>query len=170
MTEFGWSYCRSEKKLPILPFRLWLCWRFGPLPAGGRAQFSEPAAPGLERILNSPVSGHPARRIEQLAQGGGARPLVLQVGSHVMFGQAHIPGAQFAGPGSQPAGLQLLESKVASAKERLHRDLLRLLPLESLPERRPRFHGSQNLGFTNVKVLYLAQQFWRRLGQQGFER
>jgi hypothetical protein len=42
------------------------------------------------------------------------KPLVLQVGSHVLFAEAHIPGSEYVGPGSQPAGLQALQSRVDS--------------------------------------------------------
>jgi hypothetical protein len=40
-------------------------------------------------------------------------PVILQVGSHLFFNEAHIPGSQYAGPGSQPAGLALLEKTVS---------------------------------------------------------
>ncbi len=30
------------------------------------------------------------------------QPLILQVGSRVMFDQAHIPSSKYAGPGSRP--------------------------------------------------------------------
>ena len=39
-----------------------------------------------------------------LHAGGGDKPLVLQVGSRVLFAQAHIAGAEYAGPGSQAGG------------------------------------------------------------------
>ena len=35
---------------------------------------------------------------------GAEKPLILQVGSRMMFEQAHIPGAEYAGQGSQDAG------------------------------------------------------------------
>ena len=56
-----------------------------------------------------------------LQSKASAQPLVLQVGSRILFDQAHIPGSIYAGPGSQPAGLQLLQGTVASVpKARSH--------------------------------------------------
>ena len=45
-----------------------------------------------------------------LQTDGAEKPLVLQVGSHVLFAEAHIPASEYAGPGSQPEGLQMLPS------------------------------------------------------------
>ena len=44
---------------------------------------------------------------------GKQQPLILQVGSRIFFAEAHIKGSHYAGAGSQPAGLQMLESTVA---------------------------------------------------------
>jgi hypothetical protein len=39
---------------------------------------------------------------------GGERPLMLQVGSRVLFQQAHISGSEYVGAASTDAGLQAL--------------------------------------------------------------
>ena len=57
--------------------------------------------------------------LNRMLQTGGAQvPLVLQVGSRVMYNQAHIPGSFYAGPGSQPDGLRLLENMVSETPRR----------------------------------------------------
>lgn len=95
-----------------------------------------------------------------LHSSGAGKPLVLQVGSHVMFSQAHVPGALYAGPGSQVAGLQILESKVASLpKGRLIVLYCGCCPWNHCPNVGPAFKKLHDLGFTNVKVLYLANNF-----------
>ena len=33
------------------------------------------------------------------------RPLIIQVGSHVLYSQAHIPGSEYIGPASSDAGI-----------------------------------------------------------------
>src|ERR1035437_6597477 len=43
---------------------------------------------------------------------GTEKPLILQVGSHMLFAQAHIPGSEYVGPGSQQAGIQQLQNRV----------------------------------------------------------
>jgi len=45
---------------------------------------------------------------------GEEKPLILQVGSHMLFAQAHIPGSEYIGPGSQPAGIQQLQNRVSA--------------------------------------------------------
>ena len=56
----------------------------------------------------------PEALVQLLKAGEKEKPLILQVGSHVMFSQAHIPGSDYAGPGSQASGIESLENTVAS--------------------------------------------------------
>src|SRR5664279_3626699 len=53
----------------------------------------------------------PAELNQLLMAGGADKPLVLQVGSRVLFAQAHIAGSEFAGAGSQPEGLEQLQKR-----------------------------------------------------------
>ena len=95
-----------------------------------------------------------------LRSGGAGMPLVLQVGSHVMFAQAHIAGALYAGPGSQAGGLQLLESKVSMVPKGKPIVLYcGCCPWNHCPNVGPAYKKLRDLGFTNVKVLYLANNF-----------
>ena len=95
-----------------------------------------------------------------LQTGGTNRPLVLQVGSHVMYSQAHIPGSFFAGPGSQSDGLKLLESIVAKVpKGRFIVLYCGCCPWNRCPNVGPAYKRLHEMGFTNVKVLYLANNF-----------
>lgn len=91
---------------------------------------------------------------------GSAKPLILQVGSHVLFAEAHIKGAEYAGPGSQAAGLKLLQDRVASLS---HKTFIVLYcgccPWNRCPNLGPAYWQLNNLGFTHVKVLYLANNF-----------
>ena len=68
------------------------------------------------------------------------KPLILQVGSHMLFAQAHIPGSEYAGPGSQPAGIEkLAESRERTFAQKAHCALLRLLSLNRCPNLGPAF-------------------------------
>jgi hypothetical protein len=92
-----------------------------------------------------------------LHAGGADKPLVLQVGSRVLFAQAHIAGSEYAGPGSQPEGLQQLQKRVSS----LPRQTLIVLycgccPWNRCPNVGPAFKLLQGQGFARVKVLYVA--------------
>ena len=99
----------------------------------------------LVRILNAPKGG---------------KPLVIQVGSHVLYSQAHIPGSEYIGPASSPAGLEQLRKRVQA----LSRNKFIVLycgccPWSHCPNVRPADDALHAMGFTNVKVLYIANNF-----------
>jgi rhodanese-related sulfurtransferase len=111
----------------------------------------------------------PAALAQLLKAGEGEKPLILQVGSRVMFAQAHIPGSDYAGPGSQAAGIQSLENTVAS----LPKDKQIVLycgccPWHRCPNIGPAYKRLHDLGFTNVKVLYIANNFGEDWVNKGY--
>jgi len=88
------------------------------------------------------------------------KPVILQVGSRVMFSQAHIPGSEYAGPGSQASGIQSLENMVASLPKSRNIVLYcGCCPWNKCPNVGPAFKRLRDLGFSNVKVLYIANNF-----------
>jgi len=88
---------------------------------------------------------------------GAERPLILQVGSRMLFSQAHIPGSEYIGPGSQPAGIQQLQNRVNTlSRKKLIVLYCGCCPLNRCPNLGPAFAKLHEMGFTNVKVLYLA--------------
>jgi hypothetical protein len=99
----------------------------------------------------------PEELVHMLQATGTGKPLLLQVGSHLLFDEAHIPGSVYAGPGSQPAGLQLLQSTVASFSRKKFIVLYcGCCPWDRCPNLGPAFKQLHDMGFSNVKVLYLA--------------
>jgi rhodanese-related sulfurtransferase len=87
-------------------------------------------------------------------------PPVLQVGFAVLYQQAHIPGAQYAGPGNTDEGLDNLKSHVAALP---HDKLLVIYcgccPWEKCPNIAAAYNQLTAMGFSKVKVLYLASNF-----------
>jgi len=88
------------------------------------------------------------------------KPLLVQVGSHVLYSQAHIPGSEYIGPASNESGLQQLRKRVES----LPRGKFIVLycgccPWSHCPNVKPADDALHALGFTNVKVLYIANNF-----------
>jgi len=95
-----------------------------------------------------------------LLQSSKAKPLLIQVGSHVLYSQAHIPGSEYIGPASSESGLQQLRRRVES----LPRNKLIVIycgccPWNHCPNVKPADDTLQAMGFTNVKVLYIAGNF-----------
>lgn len=88
------------------------------------------------------------------------KPLMLQVGSHVLYAEAHIPESEYVGPASTDAGLQQLRKRVASLP---HNKFILLYcgccPWNHCPNVKPAADALRSLGFTNVKVLFIANNF-----------
>lgn len=102
----------------------------------------------------------PEALVQLLKAGENEKPLILQVGSRVMFSQAHIPGSEYAGPGSQAPGIQSLENTVASVpKDKQIILYCGCCPWNRCPNVGPAYKRLHDLGFTNVKVLYIANNF-----------
>jgi thiosulfate/3-mercaptopyruvate sulfurtransferase len=98
-----------------------------------------------------------------------ARPLILQVGSRMMFDEAHIPGAEYAGPGSEETGLSLLRRRVA----RLGRSSPIVIycgccPWSRCPNIEPAYTTLRHMGFTHVRALYLADNFGTDWANKGY--
>jgi rhodanese-related sulfurtransferase len=88
------------------------------------------------------------------------KPLMIQVGSHVLYSQAHIPGSEYIGPASSESGLEALRKRVKP----LPRNQSIVLycgccPWSHCPNIQPADEALHAMGFTNVKVLYIANNF-----------
>jgi rhodanese-related sulfurtransferase len=110
----------------------------------------------------------PADLVKLLQLSGQQKPLVLQVGSHVMYVQAHVPGSEYIGLGVTEAGLQKLKQRV----EPLPRSTFIVLycgccPWSHCPNIKPADDALRAMGFTNVKVVHIADNFgsdWKDKG------
>lgn len=121
------------------------------------AQYTPTSGPGSALSIPQAQLIQP-EALNRLLQGKELdKPLLLQVGSHLLFDEAHIPGSVYAGPGSQPAGLQQLQSTLAAVSKKKAIVLYcGCCPWNRCPNLGPAFKQLQDLGFTNVKALYLA--------------
>jgi rhodanese-related sulfurtransferase len=125
------------------------------------AQSSVPAADsGSALSIPSSQLIQPDALNQLLKSQGADKTLVLQVGSHLLYAEAHIPGSTYAGPGSQTAGLELLRSATAALSKSQPIVLYcGCCPWEHCPNLGPAFQKLHELGFTNVKALYIADNF-----------
>jgi hypothetical protein len=133
-----------------------------------QAQESSGASSSATSIPESRLI-QPAALVQLLKAGEEERPLILQVGSRVMFAQAHIPGSEYAGPGSQASGIQSLENTVASLpKDRQIILYCGCCPWNRCPNVGPAYRRLHDLGFTSVKVLYIANNFGEDWVNKGY--
>ncbi len=103
---------------------------------------------------------NPDELVKSLQSSKTEKPLIIQVGSHVLFSQAHIPGSEYIGPASNESGIQQLRKRVES----LPRNKSIIIycgccPWSHCPNVKPADDALRALGFTNVKVLYIANNF-----------
>jgi thiosulfate/3-mercaptopyruvate sulfurtransferase len=99
----------------------------------------------------------------------GDIPLILQVGFHVLYLQAHIPHAEYVGPASGPEGLLHLRKRVAALP---HSQPIVLYcgccPWSKCPNVNPAYKELRDMGFTNVKVLYITDNFGKDWVDKGY--
>ena len=152
---------RSKDRLP--PYRL-----FPLLVIAAAALLTAPAADAQ----SGGKDGSPELiRPEELAKAlqSTAKPTVLNVGPRVIYVQAHIPGAEFIGPTAKPEGLEKLRARAAP----LPRDSFLVIycgccPWEHCPNVRPAYAELKQMGFTRIKVLYIANSFGSDWVEKGF--
>jgi len=88
------------------------------------------------------------------------KPLILNVGPSLLYMQAHIPGSEYIGAGSDAQGIESLRRRVRPLP---HNKFIVLYcgccPWGHCPNVRPAYNELHKLGFTNVKVLYIADNF-----------
>ena len=112
---------------------------------------------------------NPEDLVKLLQSSAKEKPLMIQVGSRVLFAQAHIPGSEYIGPAASAAGLQQLRKRVES----LPRTTSILLycgccPWTHCPNVKPADDALRMLGFTNVRVLYISDNFGANWVDKGY--
>ena len=95
--------------------------------------------------------------------------MVLYVGPHLFYTQAHIPRAESLGPAGKPEGIAKLRSRAKS----LSHDALVVIycgccPWDHCPNIRPAYNELEKMGFTKLRILYLATSFGANWANKGY--
>ena len=111
-------------------------------------------APGSAQLID------PEDLVKILQAPKGERPLILNVGPSLLYMQAHIPGSEYIGATSKSQGIESLRRRVKTLP---HNTFIVLYcgccPWSHCPNVRPAYDDLHKAGFTNVKVLYIADNF-----------
>jgi thiosulfate/3-mercaptopyruvate sulfurtransferase len=102
----------------------------------------------------------PEELVKALKAPKGAKPLLFQVGSRMLYVQAHIPGSEYLGAGYTEEGIRNLRQRAQSLPK--HAAIVLYCgccPWSHCPNLNPAYDALRQMGFTNVKVLYLANNF-----------
>jgi thiosulfate/3-mercaptopyruvate sulfurtransferase len=131
---------------------------------------SAPQTQAAER--SSPTGSdliQPAELVALSKSAKGARPLVLHVGFHILYTQAHIPGSEYIGPASESEGIQRLRQRVQALPRTQYIVLYcGCCPWNKCPNVEPAYKELRALGFRNVKLLYIADNFGKDWVDKGY--
>ena len=99
----------------------------------------------------------------------GPKPAILQVGFKVMYDEAHIPGAVYAGPGSKDEGIAALKDAAAAiGKDQEVLIYCGCCPWEHCPNVAAAWRTLREMGFANLKVLYIPKNFGADWVEKGY--
>lgn len=111
----------------------------------------------------------PETLVQMLHSPSKEKPLIFQIGSHVLYATAHVPGSEYIGAAGTDAGLQALRDRVSALKKnQLIVIYCGCCPWNMCPNIRPAYQQLRALGFTNVKVLHLADNFRTNWENKGY--
>ena len=122
------------------------------LPLLAAAAFAQSElGPGSPHLIN------PEELLKLLQSTAGDKPLILNVGPWLLYRQAHIPGAEYIGSPSDKQASEQLRKRV----QPLPRNKSIILycgccPWSHCPNVRPAYSELHAMRFSNVKVLYIA--------------
>jgi len=110
----------------------------------------------------------PSDLVKELGHSQAA-PTVLFVGFKRLYSAGHIKGAQYHGTAGSEEGLKELTAWAAGLPRSTNLVIYcGCCPLERCPNIRPAFKALQGLGFKNLRVLLLAQDFATDWADKGF--
>lgn len=99
-------------------------------------------------------------QLNQSLKTAQQKPLLLAIGPHSMYSQAHIPGSEYMGAGSSDAGQQKLRDRVKSLPKNTAIVIYcGCCPWSHCPNVHPAYQLLHSLGYTNVKVVYITNDF-----------
>lgn len=107
--------------------------------------------------------------LAKMLKGSEAKPLILQVGFERLYKQGHIPGSPYCGPASNPQGIERLKGCLDNVPR--SREIILYCgccPWSQCPNIRPAFRALADMGYHNVKVLHIAQDFGKNWIRQGY--
>ena len=131
-------------------------------PAGAQAKPAETPLAGEMLIEPEDV----AKAIQSSKPG---KPVLIHVGFHILYSQAHIPDSQYLGPASTDEGVQKLRKAMQSVPRKKFIVLYcGCCPWTHCPNIKPAYEALHSMGFTNVKVMHIDDNLGTNWVNKGF--
>ena len=125
------------------------------------------AQPGSAPSIPQSFLMQPAELAAMLKSG--PKPVILQVGFKTMYDEAHIPGAIYAGPAGKEDGITVLKTAAQSIDKGSEVVIYcGCCPWEHCPNVAAAWRTLRELGFTQLKVLYIASNFGADWAEKGY--
>jgi thiosulfate/3-mercaptopyruvate sulfurtransferase len=122
-----------------------------------------------ESSRSAPELIQPEELARILQSTKGVKPVIFQVGYRVLYQQAHIPNSEYIGPASEPEGIQHLRQRVQGLPRTQSIVVYcGCCPWSKCPNVNPAYKELRSLGFRNVKVLYMADNFGKDWVDKGY--
>jgi thiosulfate/3-mercaptopyruvate sulfurtransferase len=109
------------------------------------------------------------KELVKILTAKGQKPMLMHVGFHVLYLQAHIPNSEYIGPARDPAALEKLKARLKS----LPRNTFIVIycgccPWDHCPNVKPAHDALVAMGFSNVRVLHIANNIATDWIDKGF--
>jgi thiosulfate/3-mercaptopyruvate sulfurtransferase len=139
------------------------------VPVFAQAVSSKSKATSGESSSAAPELIQPEELARILQAPKGDKPLIFHVGYRVLYQQAHVPRSEYIGPASEPAGIQRLRQRVQVLPRTQYIVLYcGCCPWNKCPNVDPAYKELRALGFRNVKLLYIADNFGKDWVDKGY--
>jgi rhodanese-related sulfurtransferase len=142
-----------------------------PSPGQGQAQQTPPSRPAPparpESERPQPKTVQPSELVHLLS--GSSKPTIVSVSSRSVYESGHIPGALYHGPASSKDGLKDLKQWAETVPKTTSIVLYcGCCPVKESPDLRPALMALREMGFTNVKALWLEHGFEADWAAKGY--
>jgi rhodanese-related sulfurtransferase len=97
------------------------------------------------------------------------KPVLLHVGFSFLYNQSHIPGTKYVGAARSEEGIKSIKAAVEHVKK--NKDIVvycGCCPWTDCPNIRPAYKTLKDMGYKNVKVLYIPDSFVKDWTKKGY--